>query len=176
MESLILHPMLAGAAALVSTLVWQDPAVGRAPMIIADSHFCGLARGAYCILEGEGRAAVTGRPGRRHVWVRFDDGAPAILITESGTCEGSLSGNPYIAEISRRRGKLSLRVRLDPGCEMHVSVPDHRSEPSGHAAIVALTQINLCLRACEVFPRPLDNVRPLATLISRHALGWGNLG
>jgi hypothetical protein len=163
----VIYLSIANALAAISTLSWQDPMPRRAPLM-ADPQICFLSRGPYCILGGEGEMSILRRSRYSLIRIRYEEtGQPNrdILVKEPVECERSLSIKPYIFSISRHRSFLSVVFRLNHRCDITVSTPDHHNDIAARGIVIALTQIQMCMSApCEG--------RPLATLISRRALGW----
>jgi len=160
----MMGPWWTNAAVIVAALSLQDPVSDRAPLMV-DGPICSLSRGAYCVLQGEGETTITRRGASNLVRIRFGDDGQDILISEPSGCRADVSNRPYIASIDRRGSRITLVFRLHARCDLRVSVPDHHSDQLARGIVIGLTQIQMCLTSpCEG--------RPLATLISRRALGW----
>lgn len=153
----------AGATTVGATLSLQGSPPDRLPLMV-DRPICALSRGAYCVLGGEGDVSVTRRGSSHRVRIQYD-GRHDVLVTEPNGCGAALSRAPYLLSVSRRRSRIIMVFRLHRRCDLTVSAPDHLSEERPHGIVIALTQIQMCTS-------PPCEGRPLATLISRRALGW----
>jgi hypothetical protein len=143
---------------------WQTPAPQQ-PLLMADPHICVLPRGPYCIIMGEGENIVNRRRHNTIIRIRYDEDYNDVIIIEPLSCENSITRAPYLSSISRRRSRIFIQFYLNPRCDITVSAPDHHIDAIARGIVIALTQIHICMRVpCEG--------RPLATLISRRALGW----
>lgn len=134
-------------------------------LIMVDEHRCALSRGPYCIIIGEGENSVERRGRYNLVRIHYDESLGDVTIREPVSCSNSISRNPYVSSISRRRSRILITFYLNDRCNVTVSAPDHHADPSARGIVIALTQIQTCrTTSCEW--------RPLATLISRRGLGW----
>ena len=143
----------------------SQPIAPQRPIIMIDRHICVLARGPYCVIMGEGENIVERRRGYSVIRIRYDEPSNDVVILEPSSCQNSVASAPYVSTISRRRSRISIQLYLNPRCSITVSALDHHADATPRGIVIALTQIHTCMSTpCEG--------RPLATLISRRALGW----